>query len=169
MKRDDALAAQLDTEASTAFSRLTAANSDINALANTLAAQRLRSDPAASRSAFYTATAALNTSRIIIPTPAQMYSVAFSPDGHTLASASTDATVRLWNLTDPAHPAPLGQPLQGHTNAVTSVAFSPDGHTLASASRDATVRLWNLTDPAHPAPLGQPAAGPHQRRDRCGV
>jgi WD40 repeat protein len=85
--------------------------------------------------------------------------VAFSPDGHTLASASIDNTVRLWNLTDPAHPGPLGRPLAGHTGAVNGVAFSPDGHTLASASPDDTVRLWNLTDPAHAGPLGQPLAG----------
>jgi len=85
--------------------------------------------------------------------------VAVSPDGHTLATGSDDATVQLWDLTDPAHPTPLGQPLTGHTNAVTSVAFSPDGHTLASASSDHTIRLWNLTDPTHPTPLGQPLTG----------
>ena len=39
-----------------------------------------------------------------------------------------DDTIRLWNLTDPAHPSPLGQPLTGHTGTVYSVAFSPDGH-----------------------------------------
>jgi WD40 repeat protein len=155
----DALAAQLDTEASTVFSRATAANSDIHALADTLAAQRLRSDPTASRGAFYTATTALNTTRIIIPTTAHVHSVAFSPDGHTLASRGADATVRLWSLTDAAHPGPLGPPLTGHTDAVTSVAFSPDGHTLASASLDHTIRLWNLTDPAHPTPLGPPLTG----------
>ncbi len=154
----DALAAQLDTEAAAVFSGVTA-DSDIRALADTLAAQRLSSDPVASRSAFYTATTALNTTRIIIPNPAPVYGVAFSPDGHTLASSSADATIRLWNLTDPAHPAPLGQPLQGHTKAVTDVAFSPDGHSLASASADATIRLWDLTDPAHPKPLGQPLGG----------
>jgi WD40 repeat protein len=65
----------------------------------------------------------------------------------------------LWNVADPAHPAPLGMPLTGHTNTVTSVAFSRDGRTLASGSNDQTVRLWNVTDPAHPAPLGTPLTG----------
>ncbi|MGH3900249.1 MAG: caspase, EACC1-associated type [Pseudonocardiaceae bacterium] len=86
-------------------------------------------------------------------------SVVFSPDRRTLASASDDNTVRLWNVSDPAHPTPLGPPLTGHTDAVSAVVFSPDGHTLASASKDQTVRLWNVTDPAHPSPLGPPLTG----------
>ena len=155
----DALAAQLDTEATAVFSRSTVGGDDVRALAETLAAQRLRSDPIQSLSAFYTATTALNTTRIIIPMPDTVNTVAVSPDGHTLASASFNHTIWLWNLTDPAHPASLGQPLTGHTAAVTSVAFSPEGHTLASGSDDHTVRLWNLTDPAHPVPLGQPLTG----------
>ena len=74
-----------------------------------------------------------------------MDSVAFSPDGHTLASGNLDGTIQLWDVADPARPSALGQPLTGGgTAAVDSVAFSPDGHTLASGSFDGTIRLWSL-------------------------
>ncbi len=66
-------------------------------------------------------------------------SVAFSPDGKRLASASRDETVKVWD-------AATGQEiltLKGHTGDVSSVAFSPDGQRLASASCDKTVKVWD--------------------------
>ncbi|MCX5641525.1 MAG: serine/threonine protein kinase [Planctomycetota bacterium] len=66
-------------------------------------------------------------------------SVAFSStDGSTIASASDDATIILWD----AKTGKLRKTLDGHNDLVTSVAFSPDGTTLASGSFDTTVCLW---------------------------
>jgi len=67
-------------------------------------------------------------------------SVAFSPDGATVASGSGDTTVRLWDAASGA----LTATLEGHSSIVHSVAFSPDGATVASGSWDKTVRLWDV-------------------------
>jgi WD40 repeat protein len=67
-----------------------------------------------------------------------VHSIAFAPDGKTLATASSDRLVRLWD----AATGEERRTLRGHLGNVSSVAFAPDGKTLASGSRDQTVRLW---------------------------
>jgi hypothetical protein len=89
--------------------------------------------------------------------------VAFSPHGHTLATAGFDKTVILWDIASPSRPAQRSPPLTGHTGAMSSAAFSPDGHTLATASFnpsnwgiDNVVTLWDLTDLSRPTRRGPP-------------
>lgn len=67
--------------------------------------------------------------------------IVFSPDGATLASASEDRTIRLWNVATGAHK----HTLSGHQSYIYSVAFSPDRLTLASGSENGRIRLWNVT------------------------
>ena len=87
-------------------------------------------------------------------------SVAFSPDGQTLASGSRGRLegIYLWDAQTGEHI----RTLTGHTSSVNSVAFSPDGSTLASGSDDETIRLWKLS-PSRvsitPTPVVSPAIG----------
>ncbi len=72
-------------------------------------------------------------------------SVVFSPDGKTIASASNDTTVKIWDVATGKEIQTLPSERsanKGHENSVNSVVFSPDGKTIASASR-ATVKIWN--------------------------
>jgi WD40 repeat protein len=81
--------------------------------------------------------------------------VAFSGDGKTLASASQDKTVRLWEVATGKNKLTL----KGHTDSVYVVAISPDGKTVASGGEDGTVRLWKadngeLVDSFKPERIG---------------
>ncbi|KAL5381218.1 hypothetical protein DPSP01_007211 [Paraphaeosphaeria sporulosa] len=71
-------------------------------------------------------------------------SVAFSPDSTQLASASSDTTVKIWEVSNGA----CLQTLEGHSGGVISVAFSADSTRLASASDDTTVKIWEVSSGA---------------------
>jgi WD40 repeat protein len=66
-------------------------------------------------------------------------SLAFSPDGRTVAAGCWDGRVRLWDLVSGKEVACL----RGHRGRVLSLAFSGDGRLLASGSADSSVLLWN--------------------------
>jgi WD40 repeat protein len=71
---------------------------------------------------------------------ASVSSVAFSPDGKTVASGSDDKTIRLWDVkSGKSRTTP-----EGHTGEVSSVGYSPDGRTLVSGSWDREVLLWDI-------------------------
>ena len=67
-------------------------------------------------------------------------SVGWSPDGNSVASASDDKTIKVWN-------AQTGQCVStlNVDSGVKAVAWSPDAKVLASGSDDKTVRIWGAS------------------------
>ena len=71
--------------------------------------------------------------------------MAFAPHGNTIASGSSDGTIRLWD----ANSGRNIHTLTGHTESVLSVAFAPHGNTIASGSYGDTIRLWDVNTGRH--------------------
>jgi len=68
-----------------------------------------------------------------------VYTAAFSADGRSIVTASSDKTARVWS----ALTGREVRQLRGHADIVESAAFSPDGRRIVTASGDKTARIWD--------------------------
>jgi WD40 repeat protein len=76
--------------------------------------------------------------RFALPSGDEVWCVAFSPDGRSLAAGNRDGDVTIWN----PHTGNPRCSLKGHLRGVRCVAFTSDGKTVATGSDDETVKLW---------------------------
>lgn len=76
---------------------------------------------------------------LTLESPNLIRSMAFSPDGTTLAVATIAGPINLYKVVDGS---PLAT-LEGHLSAVNSLSWAPSGNQLASGGSDNTIRLWN--------------------------
>jgi hypothetical protein len=84
--------------------------------------------------------------RAILPKQPETTCVAFSGDGTTIATASTDRTIHLWHA---ATGRPRTEPLRRHQHKVLAMAFSPDGTTLVTGDDKGRGWLWDVVTGQH--------------------
>ena len=77
--------------------------------------------------------------QITLSVGANVYSVAFSPDGTRIATGSYGATAKVWD----AQSGKELLTLKGHSSSVNSVSFSPDGKRIVTGSYDDTAKVWD--------------------------
>ena len=71
--------------------------------------------------------------------------IAFSSDGHTLASGTQKSSnLIIWDITSGKQQQSLS--IGGFENELTLVVFSPDGHTLVSGSNNGAVAIWDASN-----------------------
>lgn len=96
---------------------------------------------------------ATETSTVLVTAPQgpnrSIQSVAFAPDGATLASGGSDGKIRLWDVGARREKAVFS----GHPKGVQALAFCRGGKVLASGGYDRTLRFW---DPATGKQIGDP-------------
>jgi WD40 repeat protein len=100
---------------------------------------------------------------------------AFSADGKTIVSASSDNTLKLW---DGATGREI-RTLTGHGSYVTAAAFSPDGKTIVSGGCDVyetgkgctrgVVKLWDVSEWTQPGGAMPSTAAPDSPLHRTGI
>jgi len=108
------------------------------------------------------------TSRVrkVFQDDAEVWSVAYSPDGKRVATTDWNNSAKIWDVES----GQLLMTLTGHTESVNGVAFSPDGKLLATASDDGSAKIWDadtgdelLTFSGHDGPVHDIAFSPDGR------
>ncbi len=154
------------TERNLALSRMAAVSADRlqsvdPALAAQVAVAAYQREPTTeARSSLLSASAIPPVTRMLGPS-AIMQDVALDATRGLLAAASDDnASVLLWDVTDPHRPVRLAATLPGLDDVINSVTLHPDGGLLAAGGAGAAVYLYDVADPANPVTHGAPLAGP---------
>jgi RNA polymerase sigma factor (sigma-70 family) len=88
-----------------------------------------------------------------------VYTVAWSPDGKTVASDGGDGMIRLWQAADGKELHAFPARAEDRNSLGSALAFSPDGKTLAGIGRDYWIHLWDVTTGKEKLKFGRAAYG----------